>query len=382
MESDPVELLDFRVEARQWLAAHRFSLPTELSARFARLSAWQRELYDAGYVGIAWPIEHGGRGLTQLHQLALFEELAVAQLPPPAALVGLEVLGPSLLKFGSPAQRERFLRPLLRGDEIWCQGFSEPGAGSDLAALATRARFSGDDLVVSGQKIWTSWAQFSQWCAVLVRTDPTAAPHKGISCVAVELSTPGVTVRPITQLTGEEEFSEVFFDEVRVPRSNLIGSPGDGWKIAMDMLANERGSFAVRRRAEVAGLFERALDELTDGADLDDTASARVGRATIALQVMEAQARRTADRLGQGAGPSPLDSVDKLVVTELEQEVLGCVMDLLGPTALQPGARPRGLDADVWAREYLYSRAGTIYGGTSQIQRNIVAQRLLDLPRG
>lgn len=385
MTTQPDDLPAFRLAARAWLAEHRFTLTGDLSARFARLRDWQRELYDAGYVGLAWPVEHGGWGLTPLHDLALFEELAAAQLPPPAALVGLEVLGPTFLRFGSPAQRARFLRPLLRGDDMWCQGFSEPGAGSDLAGLSTRGVLDGDDIVITGQKIWTSWAQFCEWVAVLVRTDPQAPPHKGISCVLVEIATPGVSVRPIAQMTGELEFSEVFFDEVRVPRTNLLGAPGDGWAIAMDVLANERGSFAVRRRAEVTALFDRALGELTaadpTGEDLDDAAAALIGRATIALEAMDAQARRTTARLAAGTGPSPLDSVDKLVVTELEQEVLAVLMDLLGPTALQPGAHPRGLDAATWAREYLYSRAGTIYGGTSQIQRNIVAQRLLDLPK-
>ena len=366
------DLGGFRHQVRDWLRAHAFELPDDLDARFARLRDWQRELYDAGLMGLAWPTEYGGQGLSAAHQKVFFDELAAARLPPPAALVGVEVVGPTILKLGTAEQRARYLPPLLRGDEIWCQGFSEPDAGSDLAGLQTRAVAGDDHFVVTGQKVWTSWAQFSQWCAVLVRTDPNAQPHRGITCLLVDLATPGITVRPITQLTGEPEFSELFFDEVRVPAGNVLGELNRGWAVAMNVLGNERGSFALRRSAEVGAAVQDALATLR-GADLDDPAAERVGDAIIARQVMDAQTRQTVRRLDDGGGPSPLDSVDKLVITELEQRIFGDLRELLG--------RPLGLDAGRWMKEYLYARAGTIYGGTAQIQRNIVAQRLLDLPR-
>jgi alkylation response protein AidB-like acyl-CoA dehydrogenase len=373
---------EFRAMVRVWLADHAFELPADLSLRFARLRQWQRELFEAGLMGLAWPTEFGGRGLSPAHQKVFFDELAAARLPPPAALVGVEVVGPTLLELGTEEQRSRYLSALLRGDEIWCQGFSEPEAGSDLAGLQTRAVRDGDTYVVNGQKVWTSWAQFSQWCAVLVRTDPQALSHKGITCLLVDMSTAGLTVRPITQITGEDEFSELFFDDVRVPAANVLGTVGGGWDVAMKVLANERGSFAMRRNAEVGAAFQEALAALraTDK-PLDDTDAAAIGVALIALQVMDSQTRRTVQRLIDRVGPSPLDSVDKLVITELEQRVHSSLRALLGADAMQPAARPLDLDAGQWTREYLYSRAATIYGGTAQIQRNIVAQRLLGLPR-
>jgi alkylation response protein AidB-like acyl-CoA dehydrogenase len=370
----------FRLEVRAWLGAHAFTPPADLSLRFARLRVWQHDLFEAGLMGLAWPVEYGGRGLSASYQKVFFDELAAARLPPPAALVGVEVVGPAILELGTPDQRWRYLPALLRADEIWCQGFSEPDAGSDLAGLATRATRDGDVFVVNGQKVWTSWAQFSEWCAVLVRTEPDAPPHKGITCLLVDMSSPGLIVRPITQLTGEPEFSELFFDDVRVPVANVLGAVNGGWDVAMKVVANERGSFAMRRSAEVGAALHDVLATLR-AAELDAVAAERVGDAIIALQVMDAQTRQTVRRLEAGAGASPLDSVDKLVITELEQRIFGDVRELLGPAAMQPDERPAGLDAGHWAKEYLYSRAATIYGGTAQIQRDIVANRLLGLPR-
>ena len=375
----------FRARARAWLSEHTFELPEDLAERFERQRQWQTELHDAGYIGVAWPTRFGGRGLTQAHQLAFFEELASAQLPPPAALVGLEVLGPTFVRLGTDAQRAEILPPLLRGDIIWCQGFSEPGAGSDLAGLQTRALRRDGGFVLNGQKVWTSWAQFSQWCAVLARTDGTVPAHQGITCFLVDMSTPGFRVRPITQMTEEQEFSEVFLDDVWVPESAVFGGVGNGWNVAMDVLASERGSFAIRRRAEVTAAFERGIAQLIDGAAgdavLDDVDLAHLGRCSIALSVMQAQARQTAARLQRNEGPTPFDSVDKLVITTMEQRVHSAMMELLGADVMDPGSRPHGLNTAQWTREYLYSRAATIYGGTAQIQRNIVAQRLLGLPR-
>jgi alkylation response protein AidB-like acyl-CoA dehydrogenase len=375
------DLGTFAADVRQWLAEHRFELPGGLTERFQRLRVWQRELFDAGLMGLTWPEEYGGLGLTADYLKTFFDELAVAQLPPPAALVGVEVIGPTLVVLGTEEQRARFVKPLLSGEEIWCQGFSEPGAGSDLASLRTRAVREGDDFVISGQKVWTSWAQFSHWCAVLVRTDPDAPPHKGISCLLVDMSSPGVTVRPIVQMTGEPEFSELFFDDVRVPATNLLGELNNGWDVTLSILASERGSFALRVNAELGGMFNDVLGHLRRTTAADDVAAAAVGRAAIALQVLNAQAEKTVERLVAGVTASTIDSVDKLVITELEQRVHDNIRWLLGPYALEPSSAPFGLASAVWAPRYLYSRAATIYGGTQQIQRNIVAQRLLGLPR-
>ncbi|MDT7709749.1 MAG: hypothetical protein QOG20_5356 [Pseudonocardiales bacterium] len=380
------EVTAFRARARAWLAEAEIpGTPLDLDERFAVHRRWQRTLYDAGWMGIAWPRRFGGQGLTAQHQLAFVDELVRARAPAPIGLIGLDVVGPSIHAFGTDAQRERFLPRLLSGVDIWCQGFSEPGAGSDLASLTTRAEPDGDEFVVTGAKVWTSWAHEAAWCALLCRTNPTARKHEGISYLLVDMTSPGITVRPIAQMTGDAEFNEVFLDHVRVSRENVLGEVDGGWRIALDTLGRERGSYTMRRRVELeAGLAEAVaqLRSAPESRRSDPRVQEEVGRAHIALRLLEAQTRRTLTRMLDGSGAGPLDSVDKLVLNDAEQVVCRSVAELLGPFRVAPRSRPLGLDAGRWVHDHYYSRAASIYGGTAQIQRNIVAERLLGLPRG
>ncbi|WPB87864.1 acyl-CoA dehydrogenase family protein [Streptomyces malaysiensis] len=386
------ESLDaFRARARAWLAeADPPEVPLDLDARFAVLRRWQKTLFEAGWLGIAWSKAAGGQGLTHMHQLVFVEELVRARAPQPIGIIGLEVVGPSIDRYGSDWQRRELLPRLLSGDDIWCQGFSEPNAGSDLASLRTRAVVDGDYFVVSGQKVWTSWAHMAQWCALLVRTDTSVRKQAGISYLLVDMTSPGIAARPIEQMTGDREFCEVFFDEVRVPRRNLLGGLNDGWSIATHTLGSERAGATLRRRVECEVALDDALAQLrrhrADGAsgrpEADRRTQAAIGRCHVALRVLDAQTRQTTTRLVAGAGPRPEDSVDKLLLNEIEQIVFSEIAGMLGPLRAVPGSRPRGLRSERWVHEHLFSRAASIYGGTSQIQRNIIAERLLGLPRG
>ena len=371
----------FRAEAREWLvAATPRDLPASLDERFARLRTWQHALYDAGWLGWGWPEEYGGRGGSVVEQLIVYQELARARAPMPAGLVALEVVGPTIAHFATPEQARRFVPPLLRGDEIWSQGFSEPDSGSDLASLSTRAVVDGDELVVTGHKVWTSWAQFSQWCAVLARTDPDAERHHGISYLLVDLSSPGVEIRPLVQITGDAEFSELFFDSVRVPRANVLGALDDGWNVAMATLAFERSPALLRRLAEIRFAFDELVAEIREGfGDAErDLIAERVGRCMVLMRAMEARGYRIVDRILAGEHTAE-DSIDKLFLTRTEQAVFALALDVLRDrTAFDPDD---ALPARSWLHEYLFGRAASVYGGTSEIQRNIVAGRLLGLGR-
>ena len=383
-----VDLGAYRALAREWLAAADVPhVPLHLDERFAVLREWQHTLFDAGWIGISWSREAGGQGLTQMHQLVFAEELARAGAPQPIGLIGLDVVGPSIDGFGTPDQKAKLLPRLLSGEDIWCQGFSETEAGSDLASLRTRARIDGDYFVINGQKVWTSWAHKSQWCALLARTDPDVPKHKGISYILVDMTSPGVTARPLVQMTGDAEFCEVFFEDVRVPLTNLVGELNTGWSIAQDTLGNERGSYTLRRRVEYEVAVEQAVEELLGHysrteQEPTDRVLEQIGRAYSAVRGLEAQTRKTMARKMRGEGPTPYDSVDKLSLNEVEQLVFTSISDLLGPFRNVSDSKPLGLDSARWVKEHYYSRAASIYGGTSQVQRNIIAERLLGLPRG
>jgi alkylation response protein AidB-like acyl-CoA dehydrogenase len=376
---------DFRRQAQSWLAeADLPQLPDEYAGRPQLLRAWHRVLYKSGWIGIQWPRDVGGLGLSVHHQLAFNEELARARAPQPAGAIGLEIVGPTILKYGTRAQRDRFVPPLLAGDEVWCQGFSEPDAGSDLASLRTSAVIDGDALVITGQKIWTSWATDTDWCALLVRTDPAAKrPHQGISYVLVSMHAPGVTVKPIVMLNGDAEFNELFFDQVRVPLANVLGELNGGWALAMDTLGWERAGYSIRRRIEneigFRDLVDRTQAQLESAGSQPDAASAAAfGSVYAQLKAFEALTRRSAERLADGAVPSPYDSVDKLWLTQTEQAVTGLAFDLLGAERTAP-ADGNGRER---VKRFLYGRAASVYGGSSQIQRTLIAERLLGLPRG
>lgn len=374
---------EFRSEARAWLRTAQIpQLPPTYAGRAQLLRAWHRELYQAGWVGIHWPREVGGRGLSAQHHLAFNEELSRARAPQPVGSIGLEVVGPTILKYGTQAQQDRFIPPLLAGDEVWCQGFSEPEAGSDLASLRTSASLDGDELVITGHKIWTSWATDADWCALLVRTDKDAPkPHSGISYVLVDMRSPGVTIAPIVMYNGDAEFNELFFDQVRVPVSNVLGALNGGWALAMDTLGWERAGYSIRRRTENEIAFWDLLDQTrgTLAGDEPDAHSAMAfGHVYAQLRAFEALTKRSAQRLAQGDVPTPNDSVDKLWLTQTEQALTALAFDRLGAARTAPADD----DGRLWAKRFLYGRAASVYGGTSQIQRTLIAERLLGLPRG
>src|SRR5215216_400886 len=376
-------------EIRQFLAvelADAIALPSTLVERIEVLRGWQARCHRAGYVGRAWPREFGGGGGPAAEQIVIDQELAAAGAPEFVNVVGLDVLGPSLLRFGTDDQRRRCIPPILAAEEIWCQGFSEPDAGSDLASLRTRADERGDHFVVSGQKTWVSWGQFARWCGVLARTQDAGPKHRGISMLIVDMRSPGVELRPMTQTTGHAEFCELFLDDVVVPRENLLGGLGDGWKIAMHTRGHERGTAALPRQVKLRTWLDRAVrvaaERRVDGRPLidDPGAQAALARALVGVEVLRHHAYRTVGEFVAGGAVGPDSSSVKLLMAEAEQRLAATALEILAPTLEH--ADPEAADEDdFWRETYLYSRAATVYGGTQQIQRNIIADRVLALPQ-
>jgi alkylation response protein AidB-like acyl-CoA dehydrogenase len=361
-------------------------LPHALDDRIEALRDWQARCYEAGYVGRAWPQEFGGGGRPAVEQIIVDQELAAAGAPEFVNVVGLDVLGPSVLRFGNDAQRRRHIPAILSAQEIWCQGFSEPDAGSDLASLRTRGVEGDDHFVVSGQKTWVSWGQFARWCGVLARTDTQGPRHKGISMFIVDMEAPGVEVRPMTQITGHAEFCELFLDDVVVPKENLLGGRGDGWKIAMYTLGHERGTAALPRQVKLGTwldrLVQRVAERELDGQPLIDDPQAQVAlaQALIGIEVLRHHAYRSVGEFLSGGVVGPESSSVKLLMAEAEQRLAATALDLLGPTLAHADSQDAHED-EFWQETYLYSRAASVYGGTRQIQRNILADRVLALPR-
>jgi alkylation response protein AidB-like acyl-CoA dehydrogenase len=378
-----------RSEVRAFLAAHcpaPEDVPHRLDDRMAFLRDWQRRCYEAGYVGRAWPAEYGGGGRPPVEQIIVDEELAAAGAPEFPNIVGLDVIGPSLLAFGNDEQRARHVPAILSADEIWCQGFSEPDAGSDLASLRARAVERGDEFVVSGQKTWTSWGQFARWCGVLARTEPPDTRHRGISFLIVDMRSPGVEVRPMIQITGHAEFSELFLDDVAVPRENLLGARGQGWAIALHTLAHERGTAALPRQVKLRTWVDRlaadARERTIDGRPIGEREDVQVAlaRALIGVEVLRHHASRTVGRFLNGEAVGPESSSVKLVMAEAEQRAAATALDVLGESLCAPEAGAEAENAH-WYETYLFSRTATVLGGTQQIQRNIIADRILKLPQ-
>lgn len=361
---------------------------------FAERLAWDRHLAAAGWTCLGWPVAHGGRGATLAQRIIFHQEYARANAPARVNHLGEELLGPTLIEYGTPAQQARFLPGIVGVTELWAQGYSEPGAGSDLAGIATTAVRRGDDWVINGQKIWTSLAHLAQWAFVLARTEPadgTSSRHRGLSFLLVPLDQPGVTIVPIQQITGTSEFNEVFFDDAVTEASLVVGEPGDGWKVAMGLLQFERG---VSTLGQQVG-FTRELDDLVElaksnGAVKDPEIASRLRRARIGLMVMDANARRTL--AGDVVSATGAASVAKLLwagwhrdLGQLAADVAGATV-LLGPAATSEGRpndiyRPDHVELDEWQRLLLFTRADTIYGGSNEVQRNIIAERVLGLPR-
>src|ERR1700733_11550309 len=378
---------EFRAAVRAWLADN-------LSGEFAVLVgkggpgrehefvterlAWERRLGEGGWIGLGWPTSDGGRELPWHQQVIFYEEYARAGAPGRVGHMGEQLLGPTLLMFGTPEQKARFLPGILSGTQMWCQGYSEPEAGSDLAAVRTRADLRDGEWHLNGQKVWTSLAHVADWCFVLARTDPEAERHRGLSYLLVPMRQPGAEIRPIVQLTGTSEFNEVFFDDARAAAADIVGAPGDGWRVAMGTLGVERGVSTFGQQMGFQREFESVLAEARRNGSIDDPdIAAQVADAWIGLQVLRFTAQAS---LGAPAGTAPgvEANVSKLIWAPWHQRLGELAMDVEGPAATVTGP---GYDLDHAQRLFLFTRADTIYGGSSEIQRNVVAERALGLPR-
>jgi alkylation response protein AidB-like acyl-CoA dehydrogenase len=377
---------EFRAEVRQWLADNLVGDYAALKglggpgrehqAHEERL-AWNQHLAKSGLTCLGWPEEHGGRGLSVAHRVAFYEEYAHADAPDKVNHFGEELLGPTLIAYGTSEQQKRFLPKILDVTELWCQGYSEPGAGSDLANVSTAAELDGDQWVINGQKVWTSLAHLAQWCFVVARTEKGSKRHAGLSYLLVPLDQPGVEIRPIVQLTGDSEFNEVFFDDARTDADLVVGEPGDGWRVAMGTLTFERGVSTlgqqIRYAREHSGLVELAK---TNGAIDDPLIRERLTRSWTGLRAMRSYALATMDVEGGGQAVGK-DNVSKLLWANWHRELGEIAMEVQG----MAGLTLDGGEFDEWQRLYLFSRSDTIYGGSNEIQRNIIAERVLGLPR-
>ncbi|OBF00449.1 acyl-CoA dehydrogenase family protein [Mycobacterium sp. 852002-10029_SCH5224772] len=361
----------FRADLRAWLDDNDLTPGPDDSLQghmqqFARVS---RALYDADWMRYGWPVEVGGLGGPAVLRAIVGEEVVGRRLAEPGPYSMLEVLAPTMIDYAPAELAAEMVPRLLSGEEQWCQGFSEPGSGSDLASLTTRATQQGDNWIVNGQKVWTSFAQFSTRCVLLTRTAPgRSSSHEGITAFFVDLDTPGITVRPLRTMHGVDEFCEVYYDDVVIPASRMLGQPGDGWRLAMDLLPYERSSCFWQR---IAYLYSRFDDLIAESSEIGESDESALGGAYLALHTLRCRSRATQHRMRDGARLGPDTSIDKVLLAAAEQRLYDTVRDLL-PARLE-------LEDTPWRSEYLYSRAATIYGGTAEIQRNIIARRLLDL---
>jgi alkylation response protein AidB-like acyl-CoA dehydrogenase len=363
--------------------------PSTVAERVALQRWWERQLFEAGFAGLHWPKEYGGRGASLMEQVIFQEELARFNTPPlMLTFVGLNLAGPTLMRHGTEEQKRRHLPRILAMEEIWCQGFSEPNAGSDLAAVRTRAVLEGDHFVVNGQKVWTSFAHFADWCLLLCRTDPTVPKHKGLSYLLVDMRSPGIEVRPLRQITGESEFNEVFFTDVRVPRENLVGELNQGWTIALTTLAHERGTAflgsQIRHRRAVERLVETARQLSVDGRPLteDPVVRQRLAQAFVECEVMRFMGLRSLTTVLRTGMPGPDGSMAKLFHSEAERRFARLAVDIGGVASLLGQDDPGVVGQGRFDEHFLTTFALTIAAGTTQIQKNILAERVLGLPRG
>jgi alkylation response protein AidB-like acyl-CoA dehydrogenase len=386
------EELEFRDELRSWLAAN---LPKDwnewrekpMEVSFPYLRAWQRKLQEGGWAAVSWPKEYGGRSATLMQQTVFWEELARVEAPPMANSLGLGLIGPTIIAYGTEAQKKRFIPRILSAEEIWCQGFSEPNAGSDLAGLQTEARLEGGDYVVNGQKVWTSYGWVGDWCELVVRTDPAVPKHKGLTVLLVDMKSAGVDVRPLRQMTGESEFSEIFFRDVRVPAANVLGQVNDGWNVAISTLAHERGAYGARLHL----LFKRNMDRLIElshsiqrqgsPAARDPLIRQKLAQCYAEIEIMRLNQLRAFSRMAATGVPGPEGSILKIFWSELNQRVQQIAQELLGPYGQLLGADRYSVDHGIWSYGYLRTRGNTIEAGTSEVQRNIIGHFVLGLPR-
>jgi alkylation response protein AidB-like acyl-CoA dehydrogenase len=366
----------FRDELRAWLAEN--APETEPDGDEDRQYAWrrdfQRRLADGGWAAVHWPREYGGRGATLTESAIFFEELGRSGAPLPANVLGLLLAGPTIMTWGTDQQKDRYLTPILTADEIWCQGFSEPDAGSDLASLKTRAVRDGEEWVLTGQKVWTSAAQYSKWCMLLARTDSEAPKHKGLTYFLMDMEQDGVQVRPLRQITGEPEFNELFLDGARVPSENLLGGEGNGWKVALTTLMNERAGLGFFLQVRLRQLLDRLIVQTAREGLLEDPVIAeRLGELHLRTEIVRLTAYRGLTAVEKYGQPGPEGSLTKWMWSDTNQRLTQLAADLLAPRALRAD--------DPWAYELLRARGNSIEGGTTEVLKNIVAERVLGLPR-
>ncbi len=382
----------FRDELRSWLEAN---VPKDWSEwrekpieeSFTYLRAWQRKLYEGGWAAVSWPKEYGGRGASLMQQSIFWEEMARVEAPPMANSLGLGLIGPTIIAYGTDAQKKRYIPKILSAEEIWCQGFSEPNAGSDLASLQTEARLDGDDYVVNGQKVWTSYGWVGDWCELVVRTDANVPKHKGLTVLLIDMKSPGVEVRPLRQMTGESEFGEIFFRDVRVSKENVLGSVNDGWNVAVSTLMYERGSYGARLhlifRRNIGRLIELAHTLQRNGraAAQDPLIRQKLAQCYAEIEIMRLNQMRAFSRITATGVPGPEGSIQKIFWSELNQRVQQVAQELMGPYGQLQAGDPLALDKGIWAYGYLRTRGNTIEAGTSEVQRNIIGHFVLGLPR-
>lgn len=379
----------FRDEFRAWL---KLNVPGEWTGGstgsedrqeyIKYLRDWQHKLYEGGWAGISWPKAFGGRGATLMEQAIFQEEMARALAPQLIGTIGLSLVGPTIIALGTEEQKKRYLPTILSGEEIWCQGFSEPNAGSDLAALTTKAVRDGDDFRINGQKIWTSFAQLADWCLLLVRTDTEAPKHKGITCLLLDMHSEGVMVRPLRQMSGDSGFNEVFFSDVRVPVTQVLGEINKGWTTGITALMNERANLGTgvqvvfKRNLEALIARSRTIERNGRPASLDPLVRQKLAQAYLELEILRLNTNRALTSLSKTGIPGPEGSTLKLYWSEMNQRTQQIAQEILGPYG-----QLKEFDKGLWEYAYLRSRGNTIEAGTSEIQRNIIAERVLGLPK-
>jgi alkylation response protein AidB-like acyl-CoA dehydrogenase len=387
-----VEEAAFRDEFRAWLESN---VPNDWSSwrekpleeSFPYLRAWQRKLHEGRWAAVSWPQEYGGRSASLMQQAIFWEEMARVEAPPMANALGLGLIGPTIIAYGTEVQKQRFIPKILSAEEIWCQGFSEPNAGSDLASLQTEARLDGEHYIVNGQKVWTSYGWVGDWCELVVRTDPTVPKHKGLSVLLVDMKSPGVEVRPLRQMTGESEFNELFFRDVRVAAENLLGKVNDGWNVAMSTLMYERGSYGARLHLT----FKRYINRLVElsrttprncgTAAQDPLIRQKLAQLFAEIEIMRLNQLRAFSRITATGVPGPEGSIQKIFWSELNQRLQQIAQEILGPYGQLLQGDSYAVDKGIWSYGYLRTRGNTIEAGTSEVQRNIIGHFVLGLPR-
>jgi alkylation response protein AidB-like acyl-CoA dehydrogenase len=369
------EQLAFRDELRDWLQANLpGDKPADDSEALRWSVDWQRRLNEGGWAGVHWPKEYGGRGASLMETAIFFEELGKSSAPLPINTLGLLLAGPTLMVWGDDRQKERYLPTILSAEEIWCQGFSEPEAGSDLAGLKTRAVKDGDEWVVTGQKVWTSGAQYSKWCMLVARTDQDAPKHKGLTYFVMDMEQDAVQVRPLTQITGEAEFNELFIEEARIPDENVVGGVGNGWKVALTTLMNERAGLGFFLQVRMRQLLDKLFDEAAATGAMDEPRIAdKLADLHLRCEILRLTAYRGLSVIEQYGQPGPEGSLVKLMWSETNKQLTQLAADIVGPDALT--------NDTPWSYELLRARGNSIEGGTTEILKNIVAERVLGLPR-